>query len=81
MKIGFLGTGLMGVPLAQRLIEAGNSLMIYNRSTSKLATFCSEQITPQPTTAITHGDYIFLMLTDASAIEAVPIRVCWLVKQ
>jgi 3-hydroxyisobutyrate dehydrogenase len=71
MKIGFLGTGLMGTPLAQQLITAGNSLMIYNRTSSRLVTFCSDQTTQNTTTAIEYGDYIFLMLTDAAAIESV----------
>src|SRR5438105_192356 len=32
MNIGFIGLGRMGLPMAQRLIDAGHSLTIYNRS-------------------------------------------------
>ena len=32
MKIGFIGLGLMGLPMAQNLLNAGNSLTVYNRS-------------------------------------------------
>lgn len=32
MKIGFLGAGKMGAPMAQRLIEAGHSLIVWNRT-------------------------------------------------
>lgn len=32
MKLGFIGLGRMGLPMAQRLIDAGHSLTVYNRS-------------------------------------------------
>ncbi len=34
MKIGFIGLGRMGLPMAQRLIDAGHALTVYNRSQS-----------------------------------------------
>jgi len=37
MKVGFLGTGLMGKPLAQRLLAANIPVIAYNRTASKLA--------------------------------------------
>jgi 3-hydroxyisobutyrate dehydrogenase len=67
-KIGFLGTGLMGIPIAQRLIN-GNELMAYNRTASKLAALSGAQIAQDPGVAIEHGDFIFLMLSDAAAIH------------
>ncbi|MBR0558900.1 NAD(P)-dependent oxidoreductase [Neokomagataea anthophila] len=35
MKIGFIGLGAMGYPMTKRLIQAGHSLFIYNRTVSK----------------------------------------------
>lgn len=32
MKIGYIGLGRMGLPMAERLIAAGHSLTVYNRS-------------------------------------------------
>src|ERR1700741_1483539 len=32
MRIGFLGLGLMGAPMAQRLIAAGHELSVWNRT-------------------------------------------------
>ena len=32
MKIGFLGLGKMGAPMAQRLIAAGHELSVWNRT-------------------------------------------------
>jgi 3-hydroxyisobutyrate dehydrogenase-like beta-hydroxyacid dehydrogenase len=35
VKIGFIGTGMMGLPMAHNLIKDGYHLSIYNRSTEK----------------------------------------------
>jgi 3-hydroxyisobutyrate dehydrogenase len=71
VKISFLGTGLMGLPMAQRLVEAGHDLMAYNRTASKLADWPQGKSTTDPGVAIAHGTYLFLMLTDGAAIQQV----------
>lgn len=35
MKIAFLGTGFMGLPMARRLCEAGHQVHAWNRSRAK----------------------------------------------
>ncbi len=35
MKIGFIGTGLMGLPMAKNLLKSGLKLKAFNRSISK----------------------------------------------
>jgi 3-hydroxyisobutyrate dehydrogenase len=69
-KISFFGTGLMGIPMAQRLIDQGSDLMAYNRTAAKLESLQGGQRTEDPLEAIDHGTYLFLMLTDAAAIRA-----------
>jgi len=73
MKIGFLGTGLMGQPMAQRLIEAKLSLTVYNRTPSKLSSLkeAGATIANTPAAAIKNSEIIILMLSDAGAIESV----------
>jgi 3-hydroxyisobutyrate dehydrogenase len=71
VKISFLGTGLMGLPMAQRLVEAGHDLLAYNRTASKLADWPQGKSTTDPGVAIAHGTYLFLMLTDGAAIQQV----------
>jgi 3-hydroxyisobutyrate dehydrogenase len=71
VKISFLGTGLMGLPMAQRLVEAGHDLMAYNRTASKLADWPQGKSTVDSGVAIAHGTYLFLMLTDGAAIQQV----------
>ena len=34
-KLGYLGLGMMGVPMARRLLDAGHELAIWNRSAAK----------------------------------------------
>ncbi len=73
MNIGVLGTGLMGKPLAQRLLQANYSVIAYNRTLSKLAPLESlgAKIAKTPLEAIQSADVLILMLTDAKAIREV----------
>lgn len=41
MEIGFIGTGIMGAPMAAHLMEAGHSLNIHTRTKSKAASLIS----------------------------------------
>ncbi len=72
MKVGFIGTGLMGLPMAQRLVEAGIELVAYNRTLEKLEPLqgLGVKIAQQPTQAIIESNCIILMLTNASAIRS-----------
>lgn len=72
MKVGFIGTGLMGLPMAQRLLEADIELVAYNRTSKKLAPLqdAGAAIAASPQEAIKNCDCIILMLTDATAIRS-----------
>ncbi|MEM9903479.1 MAG: NAD(P)-dependent oxidoreductase [Cyanobacteria bacterium P01_D01_bin.44] len=71
MKIGFLGTGLMGAPMAVQLQKAGHQVTAWNRTQAKLEPLVSEgiEVASSPQAAITTTDAIVIMLTDALAIE------------
>jgi 3-hydroxyisobutyrate dehydrogenase len=69
VKIGFLGIGLMGLPMAQRLVDAGHSLTVYNRTASKLESLTGAIVAHSPQEAIANSDCVILMLADASAIQ------------
>jgi 3-hydroxyisobutyrate dehydrogenase len=70
MKVAFLGTGLMGLPMAQRLLAANFELVAYNRTPEKLAPLqaAGAEIVTHPRFAIREADCIILMLTNAAAI-------------
>ena len=35
MKIGFIGLGTMGAPMARRLLEAGHDVVVHNRTRTR----------------------------------------------
>ena len=72
MRVGFIGTGLMGLPMAHRILAAMFSLTAYNRTPTKLETLraAGAAIAPTPVALIQAVDCLVLMLTDASAIHA-----------
>ncbi len=73
MKVGFLGTGLMGQPMAQRLLEVQQSVIAYNRTSSKLEPLreSGAEIAESPNEAIQASECVILMLTNATAIYEV----------
>ncbi len=72
MKIGFLGTGLMGQPMVVRVLEENHSVTVYNRTKSKLQALVEAGAiaSDSPAEVIEQADCIILMLSDAAAIEA-----------
>ena len=42
MRIGFVGTGTMGTPIAGCLIRAGHSLSVYDRRPEATAALCAQ---------------------------------------
>lgn len=73
MKVGFIGTGLMGQPMAQRLLDAQLSVIAYNRTPSKLEPLrqAGAEIVDSPDRVIQASDCVILMVTNASAIRDV----------
>lgn len=41
-KVGFIGLGIMGMPMARNLMKAGYSLVVFNRSAGKMDTLAKE---------------------------------------
>lgn len=73
MTISVLGTGLMGKPLAERLLQANLPVIAYNRTVDKVADLEAKgaTIAQTPLEAIKASDHLILMLTDAKAIREV----------
>lgn len=72
VKIGILGTGLMGAPMALRLQSSGYEVAAYNRTASKLEALTTQGISAKsdPTELIADCDCTLLMMSDATAIAA-----------
>lgn len=71
VKVAFLGTGLMGLPMAQRLLAAQIPVVAYNRTASKLEVLqkSGAEIADLPEKAIAKSDCVILMLTNGDAVR------------
>lgn len=70
MRIAFLGTGIMGAPMARNLAAAGHDVIVWNRTREK----CEElgaTVADTPAEAVEGADVLITMLVDGPAIEAV----------
>lgn len=69
--IGFIGTGLMGLPMAQRLLEHQLPVVAYNRTTEKLTPLRAQGaiIAPSVADLLQQVDGVMVMLTNAAAIH------------
>ncbi len=71
LNYGLMGTGLMGLPLAERLLAVELPLTIYNRTPEKAAVLVDVGATlaAQPRDLLLSADCILLMLTDGAAMR------------
>lgn len=72
-QIGFLGTGNMGVPIAQRLVAAGHDVRVWNRTAARAQPVVEAGATAAatPADAASPGGVVFSILADDDALEAV----------
>uniref|UniRef100_A0A0D9YAS2 6-phosphogluconate dehydrogenase NADP-binding domain-containing protein n=1 Tax=Oryza glumipatula TaxID=40148 RepID=A0A0D9YAS2_9ORYZ len=71
-KVGFLGLGIMGAPMASNLINAGCDVTVWNRTRSKCDPLLSlgAKYEPSPADVASSCDVTFAMLADPeSAVE------------
>ncbi|MBE9155565.1 NAD(P)-dependent oxidoreductase [Nodosilinea sp. LEGE 06152] len=72
MKIGVIGTGLMGSPMALRLLSAGHRVWVYNRSPERLKPLELAGVTvcPSPRTLAEAVEAVILMVTNGDAVRS-----------
>jgi 2-hydroxy-3-oxopropionate reductase len=73
ITIGFIGTGLMGLPMAKNILKSGFKLKAFNRSIEKaepLKEFGAE-VSKSISDVVKDSDFIITMLTDDSAVDAI----------
>ena len=72
-RIAFLGTGIMGYPMARRLCEAGYPLCAWNRTRDKAARLevCGAQVAASPAEAASSADIVIVMLSDGPTCDDV----------
>ena len=71
--IAFLGTGIMGAPMARHLVAAGFRVTAWNRTRAKAQALAGHGvgIASAPGEAVVGADAVFTVLTDGAAVDAV----------
>ena len=73
VRIGFIGLGIMGRPMASRLLEAGYMMSIYDRVPEAMTDLAARGAFPcgDPSETGARSDVLFLMLPDTPDVEEV----------
>jgi 3-hydroxyisobutyrate dehydrogenase len=73
MRITFLGTGIMGAPMARHLARAGHDVTVWNRTSAKAEPLAEHgaSVAGDAAGATAGAEVIVTMLTDGEAVEDV----------
>jgi 3-hydroxyisobutyrate dehydrogenase-like beta-hydroxyacid dehydrogenase len=73
MKVGFIGLGNMGLPMARNLLRARHSLAVYNRTPGRAEPLAAEgaAVAGSPAGAARDADVLITMLADDPALRSV----------
>jgi len=71
MRVAFIGTGLMGYPMAERVLAAGHELIAYNRTREKAEPLARKgaRIAASAHEAIEAGECAVFMVKDGSVVR------------
>jgi 2-hydroxy-3-oxopropionate reductase len=72
-KVGFIGLGIMGRPMAGHILRAGYSLTVYNRTRSRADELAREgaHVAESPAQVAAVSDVIITIVTDSPDVEQV----------
>src|SRR5262245_57176814 len=72
-KLAFLGLGMMGAPMAARLLGAGHEVTVWNRTAGRCGPLAEQgaRVASSPRQAAEGAEFVITMLADPEALEAV----------
>ena len=72
-SVGFIGLGIMGLPMAGHILKAGYPLTVYNRTRSKTRSLEAEgaAVAASPQEVAENSRMIITMVSDSPDVEAV----------
>ncbi|MFB6454279.1 NAD(P)-dependent oxidoreductase [Chitinophaga sp. Hz27] len=72
-KIGFIGIGNLGLPIATNLLKAGHQLRVYNRTREKALPLAElgAEIVDSPLAALEKGGVVFTLVSDDAALKEI----------
>jgi 3-hydroxyisobutyrate dehydrogenase-like beta-hydroxyacid dehydrogenase len=69
MRVGFLGLGIMGRPMAANLVKAGHEVTVWNRTPGKLVE--GARVAASPAEAAGAADVVWICVSDTAAVGSV----------
>ena len=77
MEIAWIGTGIMGAPMARRLLGGGHRVRVFNRSPENARALVADGaiFANEPAACVSGADVVFIMLPDTPDVEAVIARI------
>lgn len=72
-RVGFVGLGLMGLPMARNILKAGYQLTVWNRTAAKAAPLVADgaEQAASPADVARRSDVVVTIVTDSPDVEAV----------
>lgn len=72
METAWIGTGIMGAPMARRLLKAGHGIRVYNRTPEKARNLGADGavVAADPGHAVANAEVVFVMVPDTPDVEA-----------
>jgi 3-hydroxyisobutyrate dehydrogenase-like beta-hydroxyacid dehydrogenase len=73
MRVGFIGLGEMGLPMAQNIMKAGFTLSVFNRTKEKATTLIEQGVKwlPSPAELATQCDILVSMVSNDEALKEI----------
>jgi 3-hydroxyisobutyrate dehydrogenase-like beta-hydroxyacid dehydrogenase len=77
MEVAWIGTGIMGAPMARRLLRAGHHVRVYNRTPQKARALSADgaTVTGEVAEAARGAEVVFIMVPDTPDVESVVAKV------
>jgi 3-hydroxyisobutyrate dehydrogenase len=77
MEIGWIGTGIMGAPMARRLIGGGHRVRVFNRSTEKARVMAADGaiVAADAAVCVVGAEIVFIMVPDTPDVEATVSKI------
>src|SRR5689334_12081654 len=77
MQIAWIGTGIMGAPMARRLLRAGHRVTVFNRTAQRAQALAPDGATmaANPAAAVRGAEAVITMVPDTPDVEAIAAQV------
>jgi len=73
MQLAWIGTGIMGAPMARRLLRAGHRVTVFNRTRARAQALAGDGavVADSPAVAVRGAEVVFTMVPDTPDVEDV----------